>query len=216
MPSSVPLSISVTCLPTEHLLVLLSGTGYLYIVTLSSGGQVPRGYGGCGHFVSGTDSGLVGWKPFAQQTTACAFSRRCDAVPCELIADLRMWPADSPTELAQPRVADPEVMTHLVNDRPPNLLDDLGIAVAHRPCPGTGEALVGVSASVDEHQQVTIAHLPHSPVQFREVRRAVDEGSDHVALGPRLATEMAGVQSGRVVFRVRSKSGTTASGAAAS
>src|SRR5450759_616890 len=132
MPSSVPLSISVTCLPTEHLLVLLSGTGYLYIVTLSSGGQVPRGYGGCGHFVSGTDSGLVGWKPFAQQTTACAFSRRCDAVPCELIADLRMWPADSPTELAQPRVADPEVMTHLVNDRPPNLVDDLGIAVAHR------------------------------------------------------------------------------------
>ena len=84
------------------------------------------------------------------------------------------------------------------------------------PCPGTGEALVGVSASVDEHQQVTIAHLPHSPVQFREVRRAVDEGSDHVALGPRLATEMAGVQSGRVVFRVRSRSGTTASGAAAS
>ena len=58
--------------------------------------------------------------------------RRCDAVPCELIADLRMWPADSPTELEQPRVADPEVMTHLVNDRPPNLLDDLGIAVAHR------------------------------------------------------------------------------------
>ena len=54
------------------------------------------------------------------------------AVPCELIADLRMWPADSPTELAQPRVADPEVMTHLVNDRPPNLLDDLRIAVAHR------------------------------------------------------------------------------------
>jgi hypothetical protein len=127
-----------------------------------------------------------------------------------------MWPADSPTELAQPRVADPEVITHLVNDRPPNLLDDLGIAVAHRPRPGTGEALVGVSASVDEHQQVTIAHLPHSPVQFREVRRAVDEGSDHVALGPRLATEMAGVQSGRVVFRVRSRSGTTASGAATS
>ena len=58
--------------------------------------------------------------------------RRCDAVPCELIADLRMWPADSPTELTQPRVADPEVMTHLVNDRPPNLLDDLGIAVADR------------------------------------------------------------------------------------
>jgi integrase len=43
-----------------------------------------------------------------------------------------MLPADSPSELAQPRVADPEVMTHLVNDRPPNLLDDLGIAVAHR------------------------------------------------------------------------------------
>ena len=43
-----------------------------------------------------------------------------------------MWPADSPAELAQPRVADPEVMTHLVNDRPPNLLDDLGIVVAYR------------------------------------------------------------------------------------
>ena len=40
-----------------------------------------------------------------------------------------MWLADSPTELAQPCVADPEVMTHLVNDRPPNLLDDLGISV---------------------------------------------------------------------------------------
>src|SRR5450631_2654189 len=64
--------------------------------------------------------------------TTWPLSRRCDAVPCELIADLRMWPADSPTELAQPRVADPEVMTNLVNDRPPNLLDDLGIAVAHR------------------------------------------------------------------------------------
>ena len=43
-----------------------------------------------------------------------------------------MWPADSPTELAQKRVADPEVMTPLVNERPPNLLDDFGIAVAHR------------------------------------------------------------------------------------
>jgi len=62
---------------------------------------------------------------------------------------------------------------------------------------GTGEALVGVSASVDEHQQVTIAHLRHPPVQLREVRRAVDEGSDHVALGPRRATEMAGVQPSR-------------------
>ena len=69
------------------------------------------------------------------------------------------------------------------------------------PCPGTGETLVGVSASVGEHQQVTIAHLRHPPVQFREVRRAVDEGSDHVALGPGRATEMAGVQSGRVFPR---------------
>jgi hypothetical protein len=49
-----------------------------------------------------------------------------------LIAEMRMWPADSPAELAQPRVADPEVMTYLVNDRPPNPLDDLGIAVAQR------------------------------------------------------------------------------------
>src|ERR1035437_9354561 len=64
---------------------------------------------------------------------------------------------------------------------------------------GTGEALVGVSAPVDEHQQVTIAHLRPPPVQLREVRRAVDEGPDHVALGPRRATEMAGVQSARGV-----------------
>ena len=41
---------------------------------------------------------------------------------------------------------------------------------------GTGEALVRVSAPVDEHQQVTIAHLRHPPVQFRDVRRVVDEG----------------------------------------
>src|SRR6478736_4424380 len=43
-----------------------------------------------------------------------------------------MWPADSPTERAQPRVTDPEVVTNLVNDRPPNLLDHLGVALAHR------------------------------------------------------------------------------------
>ena len=47
---------------------------------------------------------------------------------------------------------------------------------------GTGEALVWVSMSVDEHQQVTIAHLRHSQVQLGELRGAVDEGSDHVAL----------------------------------
>ena len=37
MPSSVPLSISVICLLTEHLLELLSVTDYWYIVTLNSG-----------------------------------------------------------------------------------------------------------------------------------------------------------------------------------
>src|SRR6476661_8026781 len=37
MPSSVPLSISVTCLPMEHLLLQLLGvTDYWYIVALSS------------------------------------------------------------------------------------------------------------------------------------------------------------------------------------
>src|SRR4249919_1576142 len=41
MPSSVPLSISVICLPTEHLLGLLSITDYQYIVTLNSGGASP-------------------------------------------------------------------------------------------------------------------------------------------------------------------------------
>src|SRR5664280_3536223 len=70
--------------------------------------------------------------PASPRSRAVVQTRRCDAVPCDLIADLRMGPADSPTELAQPRIADPEVMTHLVNDRPPNLLDDLGIAGAHR------------------------------------------------------------------------------------
>jgi hypothetical protein len=38
MPSSVPLSISVTCLPTEHPLQLLNVTDYWYIVPLNSGG----------------------------------------------------------------------------------------------------------------------------------------------------------------------------------
>jgi hypothetical protein len=37
MPSRIPLSISVICLPTEHLLGLLSDTDYWYIVTLNSG-----------------------------------------------------------------------------------------------------------------------------------------------------------------------------------
>ncbi len=36
MPSSVPLSISVICLPTERLLELLSTTSYWYIVAQSS------------------------------------------------------------------------------------------------------------------------------------------------------------------------------------
>ena len=37
MPSSVPLSISVTCLPMEHLLARLLGViDYQYIVTLNS------------------------------------------------------------------------------------------------------------------------------------------------------------------------------------
>src|SRR5262245_5048076 len=64
MPSSVPLSISVTSLPTEHLLLqLLSTADYQYIVTLTSwsasragkheGGRVGwvpgRGCGGAGH-----------------------------------------------------------------------------------------------------------------------------------------------------------------------
>ena len=40
-------------------------------------------------------------------------------------------PAGSPAELAQPRVADPEVMTHLVSDRPPIMLGDLGFAVTY-------------------------------------------------------------------------------------
>src|SRR5450631_1420593 len=70
--------------------------------------------------------------PSPAMTASLAATRHLPAGPFELIAVLRMWPAESPTELAQPRVDDPEVMTHLVNDRPPNLLDDLGIAVAHR------------------------------------------------------------------------------------
>jgi hypothetical protein len=49
---------------------------------------------------------------------------------------------------------------------------------------GTGETLVRVSESVDEHQQVTIAHLRHPLVQLREVGLALVEGSDHVARGP--------------------------------
>jgi hypothetical protein len=52
-------------------------------------------------------------------------------------------------------------------------------------------------------------------VQFREVRRAVDEGPHHVALGPGRHRD-GGRPVGSSGFRVRSKSGTTASGADAS
>ena len=47
MPSSVPLSISVICLPTEHLLQLLSVTDYWYIVTVNSGGASSAWGRGC-------------------------------------------------------------------------------------------------------------------------------------------------------------------------
>jgi hypothetical protein len=36
------------------------------------------------------------------------------------------------TELAQPGVPDPEVVAHLVDDGPSDLLDDLGVGGAHR------------------------------------------------------------------------------------
>src|SRR4029079_8771378 len=39
---------------------------------------------------------------------------------------------DSPAELAQPRVADAEVMPHLVDDRAPHLLDHVRLAVTDR------------------------------------------------------------------------------------
>src|SRR5450759_1275567 len=107
-------------------------------------------------------------------------SRRCDAVPCELIADLRMWPADSPTELAQPRVADPEVMTHLVNDRPSNLLDDLGIAVAHRAyCTPVDREPVRQGAGVERRP----TRQWHSLVEPQEAGRAtvVLHSDGHVA-----------------------------------
>jgi len=39
-----------------------------------------------------------------------------------------MFPPDSPSELAQSCVAVSEVMTHLVNDRPPYLLGDISLA----------------------------------------------------------------------------------------
>ena len=64
---------------------------------------------------------------------------------------------------------------------------------------GAGEAFVGVPAPVDEHQQVTIAHLRYPVVQLREIRRAMDERTHQVALGPRHATVMTRVQSGRGV-----------------
>ena len=53
-------------------------------------------------------------------------------VDTEPNADEGMHPRDSPSELAQSRVADAEVMTHLVNDRTPYLLDDISLAGAHR------------------------------------------------------------------------------------
>ena len=64
---------------------------------------------------------------------------------------------------------------------------------------GAGEAFVGVPAPVDEHEQVTITHLRYPVVQLREIRRAMDERTHQVALGPRHATVMTRVQSGRGV-----------------
>jgi len=64
---------------------------------------------------------------------------------------------------------------------------------------GPGEALVGVAAPVGEHQEVTIAHLGHPVVQLREVRHSVDERAHQVALGPRDATAVTSVKSGRRV-----------------
>src|SRR5512132_3418355 len=49
MPSRIPLSISVTCLPTEHPLQLPSVTDYWYIVALNSGGASPTWRGGVGY-----------------------------------------------------------------------------------------------------------------------------------------------------------------------
>ena len=64
---------------------------------------------------------------------------------------------------------------------------------------GAGQTLVRVTAPVDEHQQVAVAHLGHALVQLREVRRAVDERAHQVALCPGRASGMAGVQPGRAV-----------------
>lgn len=50
----------------------------------------------------------------------------------ELLPGLRVLPTESPAELAEPRITDTEMVTHLVDDRPSNLLDDLGFARADR------------------------------------------------------------------------------------
>ena len=61
------------------------------------------------------------------------------------------------------------------------------------------EALVGVASPVSEHQQVAVAHLRDPAVQLLEVRRAMDQGTHQIALGPRHVAGMAAVKMGRGV-----------------
>jgi len=46
------------------------------------------------------------------------------------------------------------------------------------------ETLIRVTAPVDEHQQVTVAHLRDPMVQLREVRRTMNQRTNQIALGP--------------------------------
>jgi len=61
------------------------------------------------------------------------------------------------------------------------------------------QALVGVTAPVDEHQQVTGRHRAHAPVQLGEVRHPVHERAHRVALCPGPAVGVARVEHGVAV-----------------
>src|SRR3954466_2130187 len=59
------------------------------------------------------------------------------------------------------------------------------------------QTLVGVPAPVDEEEKASRAHPRDALHEGREVRRAVDEWRDEIALRPRASVSMASVQARR-------------------
>ena len=62
---------------------------------------------------------------------------------------------------------------------------------------GLSTTLIGVTAPVDEHQEVTVAHLRYPLLERREARRTMNQQANQIALAPRCTIWMSCVQPGR-------------------